>query len=192
MRRLFNVSHIDTIYAQADRASALTAAEGQIRDLLRRRHRLEGKPDDFTGQNQAVLLKTERQTAQAMTLLIGSVADISLLVGGLGILAVMLISVRERMREIGLRRAVGACRRDIWLQFMLESALLSGAGGLIGALGGIAVIWAAAKLGFGEAIISWPAVTAGFAFSVSLGVIFGVYPAQGAANLEPIAALRTE
>jgi putative ABC transport system permease protein len=110
MRRLMNVDHIQTIYVQAKSSELLDDAEAEIRELLRRRHRLGDKPDDFTIQNQATLLAAERETAQAMTLLIASVSGISLLVGGVGILAVMLISVRERTREIGLRRAVGARR----------------------------------------------------------------------------------
>ena len=124
MRRLMNVDFIQTIYVQGKSNDVLDQAEIEIRELLRRRHRLDDKPDDFTIQNQAVLLETERETAQSMTLLIGSVSGISLIVGGVGILAVMLISVRERTGEIGLRRAIGARRCDIRNQFLLESGCL--------------------------------------------------------------------
>jgi len=120
MRRLFNVTHINAVHVQATDADVLQHAETEIRKLLRQRHRLRDKPDDFTVQNQATLLATERETSRAMTLLVGSVSGISLAVGGVGILAVMLISVRERTREIGLRRAIGARRRDIRNQFLLE------------------------------------------------------------------------
>ena len=137
MRRLLNIAHVETIYVQARDADLLDAAEKEIRELLRRQHRLGNKRDDFTIQNQATLLQTERDTARSMTLLIGSVAGISLAVGGVGILAVMLISVRERTAEIGLRRAVGARRCDIRTQFLLESGLLAAAGGLVGVLGGV-------------------------------------------------------
>ena len=130
--------------------------------------------------------------AQSMTLLVGSVASISLLVGGVGILAVMLISVRERVHEIGLRRAVGACRRDIRNQFLLESAMLASLGGLAGVLVGVAVTVAASAYGTWDAVVSWESAGIAFVFSVTLGVIFGLYPAIRAASLEPIEALRAE
>jgi len=192
MRRLLNVDHIDTIYAQAASAESLDQAEIEIRRLLRQRHRLRDKPDDFTLQNQATLLAAEREAAQSMTLLIGSVAAISLGVGGIGILAVMLIAVRERTPEIGLRRALGATRRDIQLQFLLESGLLAGSGGVIGVLAGVVAAAAVSQLGYWTTIISWPAAAAGFAFSVAVGLVFGIYPAVRAAALEPIEALRSE
>jgi len=192
MRRLFNVDYIDTIYVQAESAEALDRAEAEIRQLLRERHRLRDKPDDFTIQNQATLLAAEREAARSMTLLIGSVAAISLVVGGIGILAVMLIAVRERTPEIGLRRALGATRRDIRLQFLLESGLLAGSGGVIGVFGGVVAAVAVSQLGYWETIISWPAALAGFGFSVAVGLLFGIYPAIRAAVLEPIEALRAE
>jgi putative ABC transport system permease protein len=192
MRRLHNIAHVDTIYAQARQSGMLNSAEGEIRGLLRERHRLRDKPDDFTIQNQATLLETERETSGSMTLLIGSVAGISLLVGGVGILAVMLISIRERTHEIGLRRAVGATRRDIRNQFLLEAAILAGAGGFLGVLLGVSGAWGVSGLGYWEAVISWSSAVIGFAFSASLGVAFGIYPAIRAARLEPVDALRAE
>jgi len=192
MRRLFNVDYIDTIYAQARSAEALDTAEREIRELLRQRHRLRDKPDDFTIQNQATLLAAERETAQSMTLLIGSVAGISLLVGGIGILAVMLIAVRERTPEIGLRRALGATRGDVRLQFLFESGLLAGAGGILGVAAGVTAAALVSRLGYWETVISWPTAAVGFVFSVAVGVIFGIYPAVRAAALEPIEALRSE
>ena len=192
MRRLMNVMYVQTAYVQARSGDLLDDAEREIRDLLRRRHRLEGKPDDFTIQNQATLIEGERETSQSMTLLVGSVASISLLVGGVGILAVMLISVRERTGEIGLRRAVGARRCDIRNQFLLESAILAGAGGLLGVAIGLGSSWAASWLGFWETAIAWESALIGFAFSVTLGIVFGIYPAMRAAALQPIEALRAE
>jgi len=192
MRRLFNVDHIDTIYVQANSAELLDQAEKEIRILLRQRHRLRDKPDDFTIQNQSTLLATERETARSMTLLVGSVAGISLVVGGVGILAVMLISVRERTPEIGLRRALGATRADIRLQFLMESVLLAGAGGLIGVFSGVAAALAVSQLGTWETVISWPAAGVGLAFSMFVGLVFGIYPAARAAAMEPIEALRAE
>lgn len=192
MRRLFNVDHIDTVYVQARGAAMLDRAEEQIRELLRERHRLRDKPDDFTIQNQATLLAAERETARSMTLLVGSVAGISLVVGGIGILAVMLMSVRERTREIGLRRALGATRRDIRLQFLLESGMLAGSGGALGVVGGVAAALAVSRLGYWETVISWPAAMIGFGFSVAVGLVFGIYPATRAAVMEPIEALRSD
>lgn len=192
MRRLFNVTYVDRIYVQAVNADALYQAEKEIRSVLRQRHRLREKPDDFTIQNQATLLKTERETSRAMTLLVGGAASISLLVGGVGILAVMLISVRERTGEIGLRRAVGALKRDIRNQFLMEAAILSCTGGLLGVLSGVAGALILSRLGYWETVISWPAAGVGFLFSASLGIVFGIYPALRAAGLEPIEALRAE
>jgi putative ABC transport system permease protein len=192
MRRILNVTHVQTVYIQARDSWALGSAEMEVASLLRQRHRLDSKPDDFTIQNQATLLETERETTGSMTLLIGSVAGISLVVGGVGILAVMLMSVRERTREIGLRRAVGALRRDIRNQFLLESAILAGAGGVAGVVGGVGLSLAVSSLGYSPAMISWPAAAVAFAFSVAVGVFFGLYPATRAARLEPIEALRAE
>ena len=192
MRRILNVTFIQTIYVKARDSQAIDNAEKEITSLLRQRHRLLGKPDDFTIQNQATILETERETTGSMTLLIGSVAGISLLVGGVGILAVMLMSVRERTREIGLRRALGALRRDIRNQFLFESAMLAGAGGIAGVAGGVGLSMAVSSLGYWPAMVSWPAAIIAFAFSVAVGVFFGLYPAMRAARLEPVEALRSE
>jgi putative ABC transport system permease protein len=193
MRRLLNVPYIQTIYVQARGSRWMDQVEREVRTLLRERQRLtEGRQDTFTIQNQATLLKTERDTAHAMTLLIGSVAGIALVVGGVGILAVMLISVRERTREIGLRRALGARPRDIRVQFVVEAALLAGAGGVLGVMAGIVATRAAAVFGFPETVVSWLSAAVAFAFSLTVGIIFGIYPALRASRLEPIQALKSE
>lgn len=192
MRRLLNVVHIQTVYIQARSSKALDTAEREITALLHQRHRLQGKADDFTIQNQVTLLETERETKNTMTLLIGNVAGISLIVGGVGILAVMLMSVRERMHEIGLRRAVGALHRDIRTQFLIESALLAGTGGIVGVIIGMGAAIAVSALGYWPIVISWPAAAVAFGFSVAIGVFFGLYPAVRAARQEPIHALRAE
>ena len=192
MRRLLNVTYVQSIYVQAKDTRLMGKAESEIRDLLRARHRLRERPDDFTIQNQETLLATERETSQSMTFLIGSVAGISLLVGGVGILAVMLISIRERRGEIGLRRALGARRPDIRLQFLIESILLAGSGGAIGVIVGVGSAYGVSALGYWETLISWPSTAVAFVFSAVLGVLFGIYPASRAARLEPIEALRAE
>jgi putative ABC transport system permease protein len=192
MRRILNVAYLQTVYVQARDSRALEDAEKEIASVLRQRHRLDGKPDDFTIQNQATVLETERATTGSMTLLIGSVAGISLVAGGVGILAVMLMSVRERTEEIGLRRGLGALRRDIRNQFLLESAMLAGAGGVAGVAGGAGLSFAVSALGYWPTVISWLAAGVAFVFSVAVGVFFGLYPAARAAKLEPIQALRAE
>lgn len=192
MRRLLNVSYVQSVYVQARDTESMARAEAEIGDLLRTRHRLRGKPDDFTIQNQETLLATEREASQSMTFLIGSVAGISLLVGGVGILAVMLISIRERRGEIGLRRALGARRRDIRVQFLIESVLLAGTGGATGVMAGIVCAYGLSALGYWETLISWSSIAIAFGFSAILGVFFGIYPASRAALLEPIESLRAE
>ena len=192
MRRLVNVTYVDRIYVQAANAAVLAQAETQVRRVLRRRHRLHGKPDDFTIQNQATLLESERETSRSTALLVGGAAGISLLVEGVGILAVTLISVRERMGEMGLRLAVGALKRDIRNQFLMEAAILSCSGGFLGVLSGVAGALTLSSLGYWETVISWPAAGVAFLFSASLGILFGIHPALRAAKLEPIDALRAE
>jgi putative ABC transport system permease protein len=193
MKRLMNVTYLSQIYLQARSTADMKPSESDIRGLLRERHRLkEGKADDFTIQNQLDILEAERGTTESFTLLIGSIAGVSLLVGGVGILAVMLILVRERTNEIGVRRAVGARRKDILLQFMMEATSLSIGGGiagiLIGLLGSFVVRYAT----------KWPVslsvmpIIISFGFSFVVGFFFGVYPARKASRLDPIEALRAE
>jgi len=193
MRRLLNIPYIQTIYVQARSSAWMDRVEREVREQLRERQRLtEGRPDAFTIQNQQTLIRTERDAARAMTLLIGSVAGIALLVGGVGIMAVMLIAVRERSREIGLRRALGARLRDIRVQFLVEAVLLAGSGSVLGITIGIAVTSAAARLGGWNAELSWPAAAMALGCSMTVGVVFGVYPALRASRLEPIQALRAD
>ena len=192
MRRLVRTTYIQKIHIQVAHSGHLQRAEKEIRELLRERHRLWDKPDDFTIQNQATLVQTEKESTRTLTLLVASVAAISLLVGGIGILAVMLTACRERRREIGLRRAVGARRRDIRTQFLLESLIIAGLGGFFGAALGMLSAFLASKVGGWPAIESWDAIGLGLILSAIVGLIFGIYPASKAAALEPIEALRAE
>ena len=192
LRRVLNQHWVDGIYLKAGGGMEETAEE--VRWLLRERHRLDraGTPDDFEIQTQTELMEAHREIGDTFTTLVGGIAAVSLLVGGVGILAIMLISVRERTREIGLRLAVGARRRDVRLQFLTEAVMLGTGGGLAGVLTGLA---AAAAVG---AFTPWAvqvepfSVGLSFGFSLLVGVFFGAYPAYRASLLDPVEALRKE
>lgn len=193
LRRMFNLTYINAIYVQAKNSHVMGRAESEIRGILRKKHHIrKGRPDDFTIQNQASVLEAQRESSRIFTLLISTIAAASLLVGGIGILAVMLISIRERIKEIGIRRAVGAKKSDILLQFLAESLLLSISGGIIGIILGIitAVIIAT--------IAGWPfrlplnVVVISFVSTIIMGIVFGVYPAEKAAHLDLVKALQFE
>jgi putative ABC transport system permease protein len=173
--------------------SLMDKAVADIASILRERHHLKpGKEDDFSIQNQMDILRAEQETSETFTMLLGGIAAISLLVGGVGILAIMLISIKERTREIGLRRALGARRKDVLLQFLMEALVLSIAGGLLGAvlgvLGSFVVGWTSEL----PTSVSVPSVFIAFFFSAAIGLFFGIYPAKRAAELDPIYALRSE
>jgi putative ABC transport system permease protein len=188
---------VDMIEAQAvDSASVNTASE-EISEILRTRHRTEVGLDDFTLFTQDSILSMTQTITGVLTLFLGGIAAISLLVGGIGIMNIMLVSVTERTREIGLRKAIGARKRDILVQFLTESMLLSLVGGLIGILLAwiIASIVGAVAAASGTAIeprISLDAVLLATLFSMAVGLLFGIYPANRAASLQPVEALRYE
>jgi len=194
LRRVFNQTHLNAVYLQIDRQEDMEAASGQVRRLLRQRHRLDrlDKPDDFTIQNQTDLIEAQEETSNTFTTLTASIAGISLLVGGIGILAVMLLAIRERTREIGLRMAVGARRKDVRIQFLFESSILSLGGGILGIASGVAgsifMKWVLAW----SISVSLLSVFVTFGFSLLIGLFFGVYPAHKASLLDPIKALRSE
>jgi len=191
LRRVFNLTYLGAIYVSAHDAGRMEAAASAITDLLRERHRLRpGAADDFVVQNQAAVLQAQAAVSGTFTLLLGSLGAVSLLVGSVGILAIMLISVRERTREIGLRRALGARRKDILLQFLIETSLLSTVGGLGGVAAGIAAAWVVSMVTGWPMLVPWVTALAAVVFSVLLGLLFGVYPARKAAALDPIVALR--
>jgi putative ABC transport system permease protein len=194
LRRVFNQEHLSAIHLRSRSQETMAASAREVREVLRERHRLNrtGAQDDFTIQTQAELLETQREVTDTFTMLVGSIAAVSLVVGGIGILAIMLIAIRERTREIGLRLAVGASRRDIRMQFVLEAAMLGTGGGLAGivlGLLGAAVIGVATRWTIG---LSPTSVLLAFGFSLVVGTFFGVYPAARAARLDPIEALRSE
>ncbi|HEX5605427.1 MAG TPA: ABC transporter permease [Candidatus Binatia bacterium] len=192
-KRLMRITWVQSIVVKAVSAERVEEAEEQITLLLRQRHRIgPDREDDFNVRNLSDIAEAATTTARVMAVLLGSVASISLLVGGIGIMNIMLVSVTERTREIGIRMAVGARSRDIMLQFLVEAVVMAAMGGLIGILLGI---------GSSEAIKQWaqwptlinPGIIAiAFLFSGAVGVFFGFYPAKKAANLDPIEALRYE
>jgi putative ABC transport system permease protein len=193
MRRVMNVSYVNNIYVEAKDASLMDRAVREIREVLHDRHRIKpGKEDDFDIQNQMDILKAEEETAQTFTMLLGSIAAVSLLVGGVGILAIMLISIRERIKEIGVRRALGARKKDILTQFLIEALVLSVAGGLIGSVLGVAASFVVGWSTDLPTSVSFLSVAVAFLFSAAIGLFFGVYPAKKASELDPIAALRSE
>ncbi|HEY2380335.1 MAG TPA: FtsX-like permease family protein, partial [Terriglobia bacterium] len=172
-------------------ASAVT--ERQVTELLRQRHKIQpGQTDDFMVRNMTDIAQTSAQITTLMTVLLGSIAAISLLVGGIGIMNIMLVSVTERTREIGIRMAVGARPNYIRLQFLTESLVLSLVGGSIGVvMGGSLALVVAHFLGW-PSLVSALSVLVSFAFATAIGIFFGYYPAHKAAALDPIEALRYE
>jgi len=193
LRRVFNLTYINAIYVKVKNSGLMDQAEQEISGILRKQHHIkEGKADDFTIQNQATVLEMQKESSKAFTLLIGSIAAVSLLVGGIGIMAVMLVSIRERIKEIGIRRAVGAKRRDILVQFLSEAIILSISGGMIGVAIGITVSLFVAFFAGWPFIISINTIAVSFLSTFIIGVFFGAYPALKAARLDPIRALQFE
>jgi putative ABC transport system permease protein len=181
------------IYVQADSLETLPAVEKKVGELLRQRHHIEvGSDDDFKVKSQLEIAEYATETSRTMTLLLSLIASVSLVVGGIGIMNIMLVSVTERTREIGIRLAIGAHRRDIMRQFLIEAVTLSVLGGLIG------IVIGSGAAGLLTALAQWPtlvspdAVIIAFVFSAVVGIFFGYYPARKASRLDPIEALRYE
>ena len=193
MKRFAGVTTLRSINVQAATAAQMAEVQKGITDLLRQRHRIQGgRDDDFMLRNQQELAETMSATTEVMTALLAAIASVSLLVGGIGIMNIMLVSVTERTREIGLRLAIGALEREVLLQFLIEAVVLASLGGVIGI-----VLATAASIGLASMMevpyLFNPGVNVmSFFFSAGIGVLFGYFPARRAARLDPIEALRHE
>ncbi|HEX4048319.1 MAG TPA: ABC transporter permease [Elusimicrobiota bacterium] len=193
MKKVLGTTYLHEMAAEAASPETVGPVIDATRSLLRRRHRLPAyKDDDFTLRNMAEMQATLQGTTQTVSLLLAITAAISLFVGGVGIMNILLVSVNERTREIGLRKAVGASRRAVMAQFLIESLSLAAAGGLLGVLLGITVSMALSSFAGWAAIVSPASVAIAFGFSACVGVVFGLWPARKAALLSPIEALRYE
>lgn len=189
-----NKASVASIVVQARDKDSIGSATREIETTLRERHKLPayGGADDFTIDNQQDLIDTLTESSRTMTVFLGAIAAISLIVGGIGIMNIMLVSVRERTREIGLRKAVGARERDILAQFLIEALTLSALGGLIGLLAGVLIAVVANETGQSRAVVTPESILMAVGFSIAVGLFFGIEPARRASRLDPIEALRYE
>jgi putative ABC transport system permease protein len=192
-KKLLGIDHIYSIDVSAVSADKTSTAQTQIQELMRVRHKIApGADDDFEVRNMSDIAESAAQSTQILTNLLGGIALVSLLVGGIGIMNIMLVSVTERIREIGIRMSVGAREKDILLQFLTEAVTLSIIGGILGIVLGVGASKILSKVGGWKTIVSTSSIFAAFLFSGSVGVIFGFYPARKASKLDPIEALRYE
>ncbi len=184
---------VGALFASTEQTADLPEAVEQIREVLRARHRLQvDQADDFTIRTQVDIGKVQESTSQTLTVMLFAIASVSLLVGGIGIMNILLVSVTERTREIGVRMAVGAKRLHILMQFLIEAVTLSLVGGVIGVVAGIVGARLTTVIAGWPTIISFDAIAIAFIFSLAVGLFFGLYPANKAARLNPIEALRYE
>jgi len=193
MKRVLNTQYLHEMAIQCDSPDSISEVMSDVETLMRKRHRIPRyKENDFTVRNNAEVQTTLSDTTRTMSLFLFSVATISLLVGGISIMNIMLVSVTERTREIGLRKAVGASRRAILIQFLMEASALSMVGGMIGIALGTSIAVALSKLAGWATIVTFQSIVLAFAFSAGVGVIFGLWPAHKASLRSPIEALRYE
>ncbi len=191
--RLLGITYIKSINIQVSSQDKMDQVQSEVETLLRQRHRIVGdKEDDFTVRNLTSLMQTMTETTAMLTLFLGSIAAISLVVGGIGIMNIMMVSVTERTREIGIRKALGATFQNIMMQFLIESIVIGVIGGLLGITFGCAAALAISKFGGFNTVITAAPIILSFGFSVGIGLFFGIYPARKAALLDPIEALRYE
>ena len=191
--RMMGITHVQRITVQAENENVINDVQAEVEQVLRTRHKIkEGDYDDFTISNMAAIMDTMMATANSITLLLGCIAAISLLVGGIGIMNIMLVSVTERTREIGIRKALGATYNNILLQFLIEAMVIGIVGGFLGVVIGVIASYGISSFAGWNTVISWWAIVVAVVFSVGIGLFFGIYPARKAALLDPIDALRYE
>jgi macrolide transport system ATP-binding/permease protein len=192
-KRLFGVDYVSTVNVEAKNENVMDEASTEITSLLHERHKIrEGEEDDFNIRSQAEILSTMQETSNTFTMLLAGIAVVSLIVGGIGIMNIMFVSVTERTREIGIRKAIGAQRRDILSQFLIEAIIVSLAGGIIGIFSGILVSNLVSRFASWPTVITPISVALSFSFALAVGLFFGFYPARKASLLNPIDALRYE
>ena len=191
--RLMGISYLNNISIQAKNCEVIDKVQEDVTSLLRTRHRLAATVEnDFTVRNMTALMATMTETTGTITVLLGNIAAISLLVGGIGIMKIMLVSVTERTREIGIRKALGATFNNVLMQFVIEAIAISVTGGLFGIFVGVAGARIISLVAGWNTVIAWWAIVGAFGVSVLIGLFFGIYPARKAALLDPIEALRYE
>jgi macrolide transport system ATP-binding/permease protein len=192
-KRLFGVDYVSTVNVEAKSEDVMDKASAEITSLLRERHRIRaGDEDDFNIMSQTEILSTVQETSNTFTMLLAGIAVVSLIVGGIGIMNIMFVSVTERTREIGIRKAIGAQRRDILSQFLIEAIIVSLAGGMIGVFSGILASKLMSQFAGWQTVITPISVALSFSFALAVGLFFGFYPARKASLLNPIDALRYE
>ena len=191
--RMLAITHIHSVNIQVSSPEKMDQVQAEIENLLRQRHHIRaGMEDDFTVRNMTSLMESFTENTNMITLLLGSIASISLLVGGIGIMNIMMVSVTERTREIGIRKALGATSSNVLMQFMIESMVIGIVGGVIGIASGILLSKAIGAFGGLTTTVDILPVLVSFSFAVGIGLFFGIYPARKAARLDPIDALRYE
>jgi putative ABC transport system permease protein len=192
-KRIMGVTDVENISISVRGQNDIPFAESQITQLLRERHQIRpGMENDFFVKSQVDIIERIFTISKIMTILLGSIASISLIVGGIGIMNIMLVSVTERIKEIGIRMAVGARERDILIQFLIEAVVLSLVGGLIGIVLGIVATKTASFFTEWPTLVSLSSIIIAFSFAGIIGIFFGLYPAKKASKLDPIEALRYE
>ena len=191
--RMMGITYVQRVTIQAANENVITDVQAEVEQVLRIRHKIkEGDNDDFTVGNMSAVMETMMSTANSITILLGCIAAISLVVGGIGIMNIMLVSVTERTREIGIRKALGATYENILQQFLIESMVIGVIGGAIGVVVGCGASMIISSIAGWNTVISIWAIIIAVVFSVGIGLIFGVYPARKAAIMDPIDALRYE